>query len=53
MKKYFKTKREVLKFINSDKYWIIEMTPIKKTKKLGFIKIKYTSSYCVLYDKMI
>lgn len=53
MKKYFKTNRKVLDFINSDKYRIIEIRPVKRKKKHGLIFKTYISSYCVIYDKMI
>ena len=53
MKKYFKTNRKVLDFINSGKYIIHEIRPIKRKKKHGLIITTYISSYCVLYDKMV
>ena len=52
MKKYIKDNDKLFKFINSNKYKILDIRPIKKTKN-GFLENTYISSYCIIYEKML
>ena len=51
MKRYFKENKKIFNFINSGKYEIIEIKPIRKNK--GIFTNTFISSYCVIYEKMI
>jgi len=53
MKKYIKDNKNIFKLINNEKYKILEIKPIRKTKRSGIFTNTFISSYCVIYEKMI
>ena len=53
MKKYFKDNNKLFRFINSKKYKIIKIQPIRKIKRNGILIDTFISSYCVIYEKII
>lgn len=53
MKKYIKDNKKIFKLINNEKYKILEIKPIRKIKRNGFLNNTFISSYCVIYEKMI
>lgn len=53
MKRYFKTNKDALSFINNKKYIIESITTVKKKIKKGKYSDDTISSYCIKYQKMI
>ena len=53
MKKYFKDNKKLFRFINNEKYKILEIKPIRKIKRNGILADTFISSYCVIYEKII
>lgn len=53
MKKYIKDNKKIFKIINNKKYKIIEIKPIRKTRKKGIFYDNFISYYCVIYEKML
>ena len=51
MKKYFKDNKKLFRFINNEKYKILEIKPIRKRN--GILADTFISSYCVYYEKII
>lgn len=53
MKRYFTDNKKLFRFMNSGKYKIDEIKPIRKHEKKGIWKKYHISSYCVIYDKIV
>lgn len=53
MKRYFTDNKKLFRFINSKKYDIKEIKPIRKHKRDGIFKKYYISSYCIIFDKIV
>ena len=53
MRKYIKSNKRVLDFINDKKHKIIEIRPVKKRKRQGIQYFTHITSYCIIYEKML
>lgn len=53
MKRYFTDNKKLFRFINSGKYDIKEIKPIRKQEKKGIRKKYHISSYCIIFEKIV